>query len=158
MRHEAWGNGFFLSCLMPRAACLPVASRNRAVAEHDRLTRQPFVAGDARRLHPRRRAEVFGAVRHLDFTSAAYADSAAGVSERRSGPAGGVEQRFVRFHVGHETETNERYSHNRRNFSAFLTSIAAVDMLGGTMATGTNHELRVAEEIVSVLPGGSFMR
>ena len=26
------------------------------------------------------------------------------------------------------------------------------------MATGTNHELRVAEEIVSVLPGGSFMR
>jgi hypothetical protein len=26
------------------------------------------------------------------------------------------------------------------------------------MATGTNHELRVAEEIVSVLPAGSFMR
>jgi hypothetical protein len=26
------------------------------------------------------------------------------------------------------------------------------------MATGTIHELRVAEEIVSVLPGGSFMR
>jgi hypothetical protein len=26
------------------------------------------------------------------------------------------------------------------------------------MATGTIHELRVAEEIVNVLPGGSFMR
>jgi len=26
------------------------------------------------------------------------------------------------------------------------------------MATGTIHEMRVAEEIVSVLPGGSFMR
>ena len=90
----------------------PVRRGDFAIAEHDGLTRHPFVGGKTARgteSHFDRRggAEILGAGDDAHFAACANADAAAGVAEGDAGAAGDIEDRLVVSGLGLTAERRE---------------------------------------------------